>query len=206
MPKKTLIQISTKTGDAGLSGLADGARLSKDALIFEVVGTLDELNSWLGVVAAQLNESTQKSSEKRRFTAVKQMTKQLYAIQNTLFYIGAELANSPKVEFAVEDLHILEEWSDSLQHQLADNWTTLFLLPGGSSIGAWVDIARTVCRRAERVLVTHSHHSTVRPIILQYLNRLSDFLYVLRCFVNQEFSYTEQPFIAKNLKKSPQEG
>jgi cob(I)alamin adenosyltransferase len=191
MPKKTLIQISTKTGDRGETGLASGHRLAKDAIVFEVVGTLDELNSWLGVVLANVDQSFMNHSKKNDVSVLKE---RLYHIQDTLFFIGAEVAGSPKAKLDDAELKDLEKWSDGLQLKMADNWTTQFLLPGGSQLGAWLDITRTVCRRCERVLVTYSREVAVRAVLLQYLNRLSDYLYVLRCWVNQELAYDEKPF------------
>ncbi len=191
MLKPTLIQISTKTGDTGESGLASGHRLAKDALVFEVVGTLDELNSWLGVVLTQY--------EPLHITALhdknnKKLIENLYHIQNTLFYLGAEIAGAPKTKLENTELKSLEAWSDGLQQHMAANWTTQFLLPGGTQLGAWLDVTRTVCRRCERVLISYSREVAVRPLLLQYLNRLSDYLYVMRCYVNQELSYQEKPF------------
>lgn len=194
MSKQTLIKISTKTGDRGETGLASGHRLAKDAQVFEVVGTLDELNSWLGVVIAQYEPVQATLLDK---SADAQVKERLYHIQNTLFYIGAEIAGSPSATLADTELRQLEDWSDALQQQMAANWTTQFLLPGGTKIGAWVDIARTVCRRCERVLVSYSHEVSMRPLLLQYLNRLSDYLYILRCYVNQELAYQEKPFQAE---------
>jgi cob(I)alamin adenosyltransferase len=194
MSKQALIKISTKTGDRGETGLASGHRLAKDAQVFEVVGTLDELNSWLGVVIAQYEPVQATLLDK---SADAQVKERLYHIQNTLFYIGAEIAGSPSATLADTELRQLEDWSDALQQQMAANWTTQFLLPGGTKIGAWVDIARTVCRRCERVLVSYSREVSMRPLLLQYLNRLSDYLYILRCYVNQELSYQEKPFQAE---------
>jgi cob(I)alamin adenosyltransferase len=191
MPKKTLIQISTKTGDRGETGLASGHRLAKDALVFEVVGTLDELNSWLGVVTANfetlLTAKTQQNYNKK-------LLEHFYHIQDTLFFLGAEIAGSPKAKLQETELKQLEKWSDTLQNKMADNWTTQFLLPGGTSLGAWLDVSRTVCRRCERILVSYSREVAVRPLLLQYLNRLSDYLYVTRCHVNQQLAYNEKPF------------
>lgn len=193
MPKRSLIQISTKTGDKGETGLASGHRLAKDAQVFEVVGTLDELNSWLGVVLTQYEPLHTTSLHK---SANKELIARLYHIQNTLFYVGAEIAGSPTAQLDDAELTKLEGWSDALQHQMVENWTTQFLLPGGTQLGAWLDVTRTVCRRTERVLVSYSREVAVRPVLLQYLNRLSDYLYVIRCYVNQELSYEEKPFQA----------
>jgi cob(I)alamin adenosyltransferase len=195
MPKKAVIQISTKTGDTGISGLANGQRLAKDQLVFEVVGSLDEVNSWLGVVVAHFDPNFATSVNKSGGTNLKE---QLLHIQNTLFYIGAEVAGSPTAQLEAAELTKIEQWSELLQHQLADNWTTKFLLPGGSPLGAWLDVTRTVCRRCERVLVSYKSQATVRPLLLQYMNRLSDYLYLLRCYANQEVLFQERPFIAKS--------
>lgn len=194
MPKSPIIQISTKTGDQGQSGLASGHRLAKDAQVFEFVGTLDELNSWLGVVLTQYEPLHTTSLHK---STNKELIKRLYHIQNTLFYIGAEIAGSPTAKLAETELRDLEKWSTALQEQMAENWTTQFLLPGGTQLGAWLDVTRTVCRRCERVVVAYSREVAVRPILLKYLNRLSDYLYIIRCYVNQELSYQEKAFSTK---------
>lgn len=179
------ISITTKTGDAGQSGLANGQRTGKDDQIFEVIGTLDEINSWLGLVAAKFG------------TGFETHQKQLYQIQDTLFYIGAEVARSPKAKLTSRQVEQLETWQAYLQEELADNWHTKFVLPGGTELGGYLDIARTVCRRGERVAVAYSQKNPLSPIIIQYLNRLSDYLYLLRCFVNQKAEYQEQEFDVK---------
>lgn len=176
------INITTKTGDAGQSGLANGQRTGKDQLVFEVIGTLDELNSWLGLIAVKLNTSFQTYQQ------------QLYQIQDTLFYIGAEVAASPKAKLTQTQVEELEEWQAALQEKLADNWHTKFVLPGGTEVGAYLDITRTVARRCERIAVSYSQNAELSPIILVYLNRLSDYLYLLRCFVNQHEEYQEKLF------------
>ncbi len=176
-----LLQISTKTGDNGESGLANGERLSKAAPLFEVLGTLDELNSWLGLVAVDI-------------PAADKQKKFVYTLQDTLFIVGAELAKSPRAAVTKEHLTELEQESDALQSALADNWHSKFLLPGGTKNGAHCDIARTVCRRLERCIVSYKSDHHVRPLVLQYINRLSDYLYVLRCYLNEQAGYLEQEF------------
>ena len=185
------ITISTKTGDKGTSGLANGERLPKDNSVFAVIGALDELNSWMGVVVAQLKPVV---LETKHPTLNIALLDQLYSIQDTLFYVGAEIALSPTTQLKKTHLTQLEKWADTLQEHMAENWTTQFLLPGGTQIGAWVDVTRTVCRRLERELVHHSAETKVRPLIAQYLNRLSDYLYLLRCYTNQELAYQEKKF------------
>ncbi|PIY80036.1 MAG: ATP:cob(I)alamin adenosyltransferase [Candidatus Pacebacteria bacterium CG_4_10_14_0_8_um_filter_42_14] len=183
MKKKPFISISTKTGDAGTSGLINGVRLSKDSPIFEVIGTLDELNSWLGLIATHLDVD---HDAHKRF---------IYKIQDTLFYIGAELAQSPKTKLQTTAVKALEKQATALQESLSDNWHTKFLLPGGTKLGAYCDLARTVCRRSERRLITLMKVQKVSSNNLKYINRLSDYLFLLRCFVNDAAEYRELEFI-----------
>ncbi len=180
----TALSISTKTGDDGTTGLANGKRVQKDAPIMEVIGTLDELNSWLGLVAAHCGSEF---PAQRKF---------LYKIQDTLFYVGAELAQSPKAQLHQKSLSELEKHADQLQQSMAEGWHTKFLLPGGTVLGGYLDVARTVSRRLERRVVTLRREQSVSATVLQYLNRLSDFLYLLRCFVNTAVEYREQQFDA----------
>jgi cob(I)alamin adenosyltransferase len=192
-----MISISTKTGDKGESGLANGQRLEKDALIFEVLGTQDELNSWMGYALAKLSGH------------FKEQKKFLLEIQDTLFYIGAELARSPKAKLKKTQLEKLEENSEKLQKIMGKDWTTKFLYPGGNEAAAILDITRTVSRRFERLTVRYSKEVEVSPLILQYLNRLSDYLFVLRSFVNHQENYQEKKFLsdgpyAKALRKKLQ--
>lgn len=179
-----MISISTKSGDKGESGLANGSRLGKDALIFEVLGTLDELNSWIGLSLTAIDPSLQAH---RDF---------LFQIQDTLFYIGAELAASPKATFDQSQLKILDKKCTDLQQSMEDSWVTKFLLPGGTSAAAHLDVTRCVCRRVERLIVALHKTSPVRPELLAYINRLSDYFYVLRCLINLNSKYQEHPFDA----------
>lgn len=181
-----MISVSTKTGDKGTSGLANGKRVPKSSYIFEVLGTQDELNSWLGVCIAKLNDPQYQSHKDF-----------LYQVQDTLFYIGAELAQSPKAKLDKAALTQLEQFSEQLQSQMAEGWTTKFLYPGGNERAAWLDVARTVSRRFERAVVQYGQQEVVSPLILQYVNRLSDFLYVMRCFVNSREKYEERQFSHK---------
>ena len=202
-PQKQVIFITTKSGDRGESGLANGIRLSKADIHFEVVGNLDELNSWLGLVVVKL---TQADLEPKKATSWKKFAVYLQELQDTLFYIGAEVAQSPKARLKPEALKKLEKNATTLQHALADDWHTRFVLPGGTEIGAWLDIARTVCRRTERSMVLLQHQSAVdldknqlefNPMLVKFLNRLSDYLYLLRCFLNDQLDYTEREFEVK---------
>jgi cob(I)alamin adenosyltransferase len=181
---KKVVSVSTKTGDKGTSGLANGQRIPKDNLVFEVLGTLDELSSWIGLIITKLDD---------HFFTHKTF---LLTTQENLFHLGAELALSPKTRLSPHALRTLESRSEKLQQQMSANWTTLFIYPGGSESAAYVDITRTVCRRLERVIVQLNNHQEVRPVSLKYINRLSDYLYVLRCFVNQELGKVDKKFVA----------
>lgn len=182
---RQLVKVSTKTGDKGDSSVISGERFPKNHPVFEAVGTLDELNSWLGLVTAQL---ATEFGEHKQF---------LLSVQDTLFYLGAELAQSPKTKLKQSAVNHLEKASDTLQQLMAEDWHHKFLLPGGTVIGANIDIARTVCRRAERAVVSLDGAQQVRPVVLRYLNRLSDYLYILRCFINHALEYQEKQFIQK---------
>jgi len=186
-PKK-MLSVSTKSGDGGQSGLITGERLPKNHPVFGVVGTLDELNSWLGLVVTRLQ------------TEFEEYGNQIESIQETLFYVGAECAGSKVVKLQQDDLKKLETWSTDIQAQMAGNWHAQFVLPGGTELGAYLDLARSVCRRCEREVVGLSQQKQIRELILQYLNRLSDYLYVLRCLVNHAVAHQEKYFHAQ--KKS----
>ena len=186
-----MLSISTKTGDHGETGLANGQRLSKADLVFEVLGAQDELNSWLGLAIAKLDSQF---DEQKNF---------LLKVQDDLFYIGAELARSPKKEkLSAAALTQLEKISEQLQENMAENWATQFLYPGGTETAAILDLARTVCRRFERLLIQYQQQQSISQSTLQYINRLSDYLYVLRCWVNQRENYQEKKFFsyAKKFK------
>lgn len=183
--KKQFISISTKTGDKGESGLANGKRLPKDNEVFAVIGDLDELNSWIGLLVVKLGDE---------FKTHKDF---LIEIQDTLFYVGAELALSPTTKLSETALNKLEDKAQQLQLSLKDDWHTKFVLPGGTELGAYLDITRSVCRRAERTIVGYTQDAEVSTLVRQYINRLSDYLYLLRCFVNHAVEYNERKFEVK---------
>lgn len=184
-----IISISTKKGDEGESYLANGRKLAKDDLVFEVLGSIDELNSHIGMVVAQLQIDL--ISEKNI------LIKQLEDVQSNLYLLSGILAQAQQLQFSHTKLAKIEKLGNSLQEQMAEGWTTKFLYPGGSVIGAQLDIARSVCRRCERVIVSLSKREAVNPVVLQYINRLSDFLFILRCFVNLKFGIKEKQFSRK---------
>lgn len=175
-------KVTTKAGDKGVTGLANGERLGKQEPVFEAIGTVDELNSWLGLIVARLD---------RRYPKQKKF---LLFVQDKLFVMGGELAQAPKCKITDNFLKRIEAQSQKLQKEMADGWHTQFLLPGGTELAAWVDIARTVCRRCERVLVDYGTQYKVSPVLLKSVNRLSDYLYVLRCWINWHAEYSEKEF------------
>lgn len=172
-----MMSVYTKTGDSGESGLANGQRLPKSDPIFEILGTLDELNSHLGLCVIKVTQENL-----------------LLEIQDLLFHIGAEIAGSKKTTVKEQKVENLEKEIDELQTKMGEQWFQKFLLPGGCEASAELDIARTVCRRAERLLVRYSETHDVSKVILHYMNRLSDYLYVLRCFVNLKEEKKEKVF------------
>lgn len=181
-----IISISTKKGDAGESYLANGQKLPKDDLVFEVLGNIDELNSQIGLVVAQLKATV--------IFDKAQLIEQLEDAQSNLYLLSGILAGAPKVSFSKTKLTKIEKQGDALQELMVDGWTTKFLYPGGSVIGAHLDVTRSVCRRCERIIVSFSREHKVQPVVLQYVNRLSDYLFILRCFVNLQFGVKEKQF------------
>jgi cob(I)alamin adenosyltransferase len=170
------MKIYTKTGDKGETGLFGGERVAKNALRVETYGTVDELNSFLGFTLEQVKEP-----------AIKEV---LQKIQNDFFTVGCDLAtpmteanarlSSPRVQAAM--YQALEQEIDRFTAQLPP--LNGFILPGGSPGAAALHVARTVCRRAERRVVTLSHSEEIGPHVLIYLNRLSDLLFVLARYEN----------------------
>lgn len=158
-----LSKIYTRTGDAGTTGLADGSRIDKDALRIQAYGDLDELNSHIGLVLAH-----EVPAEIRTC---------LGEIQQMLFDLGGDLC-IPGRE-SVKETHVtwLESWLDHLNADLP--MLREFVLPGGNPPAACCHVARTVCRRAERVAVALAKSEPVAPLVLGYLNRLSDLLFVI---------------------------
>jgi cob(I)alamin adenosyltransferase len=176
------MKIYTRGGDRGETGLVGGARVAKSALRVAAYGEVDELNAALGAAAAELE-----SADHRRALA---------AVQRTLFELGAELATPPGNEraggtppVAMAEVTALEAAIDALDARLAP--LRHFLLPGGTRAGAALHLARTVCRRAERAVVALDRAEAVRPEVLAYLNRLSDYLFTLARAVNAEAGAAE---------------
>jgi cob(I)alamin adenosyltransferase len=158
-----LSKIYTRTGDKGSTGLGDGSRVDKDSLRVETFGTIDELNSLVGLVlAAELDGSVRKS---------------LTRTQHELFDLGGELCMPGYTMIPAEFVEQLENDLDRFNEDLPP--LKDFILPGGSEAAARCHLARTVCRRAERLMVSLAKVEDVNEISLRYLNRLSDLLFVV---------------------------
>lgn len=165
----------TRTGDRGDTALVDGSRISKDSDRLEAYGTIDELSSALGLMAShpQLPE---------------EIKGQLGEIQNFMFEIGSYLATpvvegtEPRLGGVDENIHSLEGWIDALDEQTPK--IRNFILPGGSPLSAQSHLARTVCRRAERRIITLAAHEYVDLELTAYINRLSDYLFICARYAN----------------------
>ncbi|MGH8579005.1 MAG: cob(I)yrinic acid a,c-diamide adenosyltransferase [Gammaproteobacteria bacterium] len=158
-----LSKIATRTGDQGTTGLGDGSRVKKSSVRIQVMGEVDELNSWLGLLLAK-----EPSSPLREI---------LTNIQHSLFDLGAELCMPGTEKISVDYIRSLEHTLEELNKALPP--LKEFILPGGSPGAAVCHLARSVCRRAERSLVVLAEAETVNPSALPYLNRLSDLLFVI---------------------------
>lgn len=162
------MKIYTKTGDKGQTSLFGGARLPKHHIRIEAYGTVDELNSYIGLVRdATENEATKGI---------------LKEVQDRLFTIGSNLASDPSKEMITPDVHqadieLLEKEIDQMTAELPP--LKNFILPGGHTTVSFCHLARCVCRRTERLVVALAENEKVDLIIIQYLNRLSDYLFTL---------------------------
>jgi cob(I)alamin adenosyltransferase len=158
-----LTKIYTRKGDDGSTGLATGERVGKDCLLIKAQGDLDELNSNIACVCAhKIN---------------KEIEILLVAVQHHLFNIGGELSAPQCTLTNTSDIDWLERWIDFLNEDLPP--LKEFILPGGDAATAHCHVARTVCRRAERSFVELSRNNQIRPELIQYINRLSDLLFVI---------------------------
>ncbi len=178
------MKIYTKTGDHGTTSLFGGKRVSKADLRIDTYGTVDELNSFMGLVRDQ--EVNQKRKEV------------LVQIQNTLFIIGSILATEPgNTKVKIPSLHeddviILEKEIDAMENELSP--MRFFVLPGGQSSVSFCHVARTVCRRTERLTIALDEQEKIEPLVIKYLNRLSDYLFVLSRKMTHELGVEEIPW------------
>ncbi|MBV8372710.1 MAG: cob(I)yrinic acid a,c-diamide adenosyltransferase [Candidatus Eremiobacteraeota bacterium] len=201
MPKRT--RIYTRTGDDGTTGLVGGQRIEKNALRIEAYGTVDELSSAIGVVRAALRPFHNRARAMR-------LDAWLAWTQNVLFNLGSELATltadrrDGMPHLGAVDAAALERAIDEAEPDLAP--LNAFILPGGSAAGAQLHVARTICRRAERVLVTlRKADNSISHDALRYVNRLSDALFVWSRWINDangESEHTWNPASAPPEPKS----
>lgn len=186
------MKIYTKTGDDGTTGLFGGTRVAKHHIRIESYGTVDELNSWLGLIRDQ--EIAENSKQ------------QLIKIQEQLFTLGAILATDPEKallkngkerlnipKISLEEIEFLEHAIDGMDAQLPQ--MTHFILPGGHSTVSYCHIARTVCRRAERMSTLLYENDPFDAAVLSYLNRLSDYLFILARKLAQDLQAKEIKWI-----------
>ena len=180
MPKIT--KVYTKTGDLGETSLGGGQRVSKDSIRIQSYGTVDELNSYIGVACAANLDN--------------EILEKLKLIQNELFHLGSDLCftEEDKKKFAIpliEERHVtaLENIMDDFSEKLKP--LENFILPGGTIGSANLHVARTVCRRAEREVITLSNQEAIGEYVIKYLNRLSDTLFVMARYENFKKNYED---------------
>jgi cob(I)alamin adenosyltransferase len=182
-PRLALNRIYTKTGDQGQTHLAGGQRVSKDSVRIECYGTVDELNAFIGMAAVSAAES------------VPTLVPILRRIQHELFNLGSILATQPQdvhpkqARVTEAEIHQLEIEIDRMNEDLAP--LRSFVLPGGTRLNTELHACRTICRRAERLAVTLAREEPIPPETVQYLNRLSDALFVWSRWVNHVLGVPE---------------
>ncbi len=175
------MKIYTKTGDDGTTALFSGGRVDKTHIRVEAYGTVDELNSLIGV--ARSSQPTPETDAR------------LEEVQNKLFYLGADLATpqDAKSAYVVRLEQSAVEWLEKSIDEMMETLPALnhFILPGGTLCSAHLQVARAVCRRAERLVVALMNQETIGEVPLQYLNRLSDWLFTLARWENQQHQISE---------------
>lgn len=178
------MKVYTKTGDKGLTSLIGGKRVLKCDLRIDAYGTVDELNSWIGLLRDQEIDN--------------QTIETLVEIQDRLFTLGAILASDPEKskmkipELSEEDIAFLENQIDEMDYVLPE--MKKFILPGGNFVVSYCHITRCVCRHAERLIVQLAAEESVPEITIKYMNRLSDFLFVLSRKLSQDLGAEEHPW------------
>jgi cob(I)alamin adenosyltransferase len=183
-----ITKVYTRAGDAGETVLVGGRKVRKDSLRIESYGTVDELNAAVGVVRAISAEQADKA-------VVERIEKELQIIQQSLFNLGSELACDP--EDLMPGMPVAGEADITYLESCMDEWTEelpalkSFILPGGGPVHAHLHVCRTVCRRAERVVIQLAAQEKVRPEAITYLNRLSDFFFVLGRWAGKRFGEPE---------------
>ncbi|MEM9833748.1 MAG: cob(I)yrinic acid a,c-diamide adenosyltransferase [Bacteroidota bacterium] len=176
------MKIYTKTGDGGETSLYGGERISKAALRMEAIGTVDELNAQLGLLRDQPTNADRQDK--------------FQWLQDNLFVLGAILASKPDKsgvpEMSADSIARLEREIDQMDEELPA--MRFFILPGGHPTVSQAHITRCVCRRAERCVVRLAENTPVEPILITFLNRLSDYLFVLARYLGKELAVNEIPW------------
>ena len=169
--------ISTKTGDKGETSLANGERISKADARIEAYGTVDELNSWVGLLRAGMHMEGLEDKE---------LQAELQWIQNKLFNLGAELSQAPGEWISVSDVQQVEKWIDTLQAEVPKQ--RAFILPSGNETMTRCHVCRTICRRAERRMIALGCQDEA----MQLINRISDYLFVFARYVGHRMNVVEE--------------
>lgn len=187
------MKLYTRTGDDGKTALFSGDRVGKDHPRIEAYGTVDELNACLGLSLAAVTTEDEVAVDLR---------KDLAKIQSRCFDLGADLAtpegarNADKVgRFVDDDVQLMESLID--RYTAAAPNITCFVLPGGTEVAARLHLARTVCRRAERLMVHLSHSEPVTPQAVRWINRLSDLLFAMSRAANHSSGVSDVPWMPK---------
>lgn len=182
-------KIYTKTGDDGTSGLIGGTRVKKYDERLEAYGTIDELNSWIGMIISAIDDGSIK--------------KVLVSVQNDLFLVGSHLATDDarsdlkeKLPFKESEIDLLEKEIDRMQESLP--MLKNFILPGGCIASNYAHVARTVCRRAERRIAQLNNSQSTDKTLLIFINRLSDYLFVLSRYINFKTGFKETFWSTEN--------
>ena len=185
-----ITKVYTRSGDTGQTSLVGGVRINKSDIRLETYGTVDELNSHMGLLAAMIAEKSEPGS------ALEAERENIINIQGNLFIVGSYLATdqsqTPLYPYAMlpeGETEKLEQAIDSLNAQLPEPQG--FVLPGGTTAAAQAHVCRTVCRRAERHIAALAETAIVGPEIMQYINRLSDYLFVLAKIINFNMQQSE---------------
>lgn len=179
------MKIYTKTGDKGETSLYDGTRIGKDSLRVESYGTVDELNSSIGFAS--------------HFVYDADVKKKLFSIQKKLFFVAGELATKEegKFNYKIKEEHILslEGWIDEYLEKI--DKVDAFIVPGSSQASSALHLSRTVCRRAERRILALAREEEVSPVLIKFINRLSDTLYTFARYLESEIVLMEFEKYAK---------
>lgn len=199
------MKIYTRTGDSGTTAIFGGPRVAKDDYRIEAYGTVDELNAVLGCIRGEIENTLERLASDEDAAAkteqMQELDQRIVLVQHELFSIGAELATPKPDDFDLRVIgtsHIgrIEEWIDDSESRLAP--LKQFILPGGSAVAGQVHLARAVCRRAERRVVTLAAsvepEAVISDSVIIYLNRLSDWLFVVSRDVNQVLGRLDQPW------------